>query len=184
MLWSTNFVFIHIPRTGGTVLTDAFGKLPYVSKDVLRYKHATVQQARQVVGESIWNKAYRFTILRDPWEIVASWYRHCQVPANADHCTPPWASYQQRIASMSLEQFVADELVNFVPEGGFLRQYADDVGMEILTLQDAVDTLIRRTGHDPSLEIRPYTTAEKHALSRDVRRRCWRDCEALGIEVD
>jgi hypothetical protein len=167
----------------GNVLETGAAWLPYGSKDVLRYKHATSQQARQVIGEAIWNKAYRFTILRDPWEIVASWYRHCQVPANPDHCTPAWAGYQQRIASMSIEQFVADELAHLVPEGGFLEHYADDMGLEILTLKDAVDTLTLRTGHDPSLEIRPYAKADMHALSRDVRNRCWRDCEALGIEV-
>jgi hypothetical protein len=145
MLWSTKFVFIHIPRTGGTVLTDTFGTLPFVSKDVLENKHVTARQASHIVGESIWNQAYRFTILRDPWEFVASWYRHCQVPADIEHSTPAWVQYQQHIALMSLEQFVANELASFVPEGGFLQLYANEDGVEVLTLEEAVSALIRLT---------------------------------------
>jgi hypothetical protein len=150
---------------------------------VLENKHVTARQARQIVGESIWNQAYRFTILRDPWEIVASWYRHCQVPADIEHSTAAWAQYQRRIASMSLEQFVANELASFVPEGGFLLLYANEDGVEVLTLEEAVATIIRLTQYDPELNVRPYAEVGEHPLSQDVRRWCWRDCEALGIEV-
>ena len=88
------------------------------------------------------------------------------------------------IYDRNYEQFLAEELASFVPEGGFLQRYVDEEGVEVLTLSEAVTALIRLTRHDPEFHIRAYAKIDEHPLSQDVRRWCWRDCEALGIEVD
>jgi hypothetical protein len=63
MMWSTKFVLLHIPRTGGTLLTGTFGHPPWVCKDVLRHKHVPAKLARsRVVGPEVYDRAHVFCI--------------------------------------------------------------------------------------------------------------------------
>src|SRR4051812_34956298 len=62
------FVFIHINRTAGTSIGRAIG-LP-------RKHHLTVREVIAQVGEAEWQRAYRFSIVRNPWDKVVSHYKH------------------------------------------------------------------------------------------------------------
>jgi hypothetical protein len=65
-------IFIHIPRTGGTVLkwclNDKIQNLEYIQKQ----GHAFARLRKQNVGD--WERRYKFTIIRNPWERAVSLY--------------------------------------------------------------------------------------------------------------
>ncbi len=63
-----NYVFIHINKTAGTSIIDVIGK-PF-------RKHLTVKEVIKVIGQKKWDKAYKFTVIRNPWDKVFSQYKH------------------------------------------------------------------------------------------------------------
>jgi hypothetical protein len=87
------FVFVHIPKTAGTSVSQAlaqhcgvldielggtaFGEAiqtPYLRRHGLR-KHSTAQQIREGIGAQRWASMTSFAVLRDPVERLASAYR-------------------------------------------------------------------------------------------------------------
>lgn len=63
-----DFVFIHINKTGGTSVNGVVGK-PF-------RKHLTVKDVIRIIGPKKWKTAYKFAIIRNPWEKVVSHYKY------------------------------------------------------------------------------------------------------------
>jgi chondroitin 4-sulfotransferase 11 len=63
------FVFIHINKNAGTSIGQAIG-LP-------KKQHLTVKEVIEIVGRPAWDgAAFRFSIVRNPWDKVVSHYNH------------------------------------------------------------------------------------------------------------
>ena len=63
-----DFVFIHINKTAGTSIVSYTGK-PF-------RKHLTAKEVIDVIGNEKWNSAYKFTVVRNPWDKMFSHYKH------------------------------------------------------------------------------------------------------------
>lgn len=59
------FLFIHINKTGGSSIEKALG---------IRSEHKTALEKMQQLGSRAWEKKYKFTIVRNPWDKVVSHY--------------------------------------------------------------------------------------------------------------
>lgn len=62
------FVFIHINKNAGTSIGHAVG-LP-------KKQHLTVKEVIEMIGRPAWDGAFRFSIVRNPWDKVVSHYNH------------------------------------------------------------------------------------------------------------
>ena len=73
---SEKFIFLHIPKTGGTsveyMLRD-FGTVLQGPKnfDSIYYKHATAESIKRTLKRE-YNKYFKFTFIRNPWDWVVS----------------------------------------------------------------------------------------------------------------
>lgn len=63
-----DFIFIHINKTAGTSVIKIIGK-PF-------RKHLTAKEIINVVGQKKWNNAFKFAVIRNPWDKVVSQYKH------------------------------------------------------------------------------------------------------------
>lgn len=87
-----NFLFIHIPKTGGNSIQNILSKysetilsypknrerLDYFEVKNLSYpslkKHSTLMDYRKVIDDQIFKKLYKFACVRNPWERMISLY--------------------------------------------------------------------------------------------------------------
>ena len=71
LLKEKNIIFIHIPRTSGTSIESNLG----VNLDKMKsQKHLRASQIKNLAGETGWLNAFKFSIVRNPWERVISLY--------------------------------------------------------------------------------------------------------------
>jgi hypothetical protein len=96
---SRNFAYIHIEKTGGTSIEEAL--IPYLNKDDLVFggnisdyktlekklfwKHTDANEMKNYLG-SEWNNIYKFATVRDPKEIMISFYFY--IKKNIQHLLP------------------------------------------------------------------------------------------------
>lgn len=92
-------IFIHIPKTAGTSITDLLkdnttnkkfrynnhGKLR-VLPDILDYhKHSSSSRYEKLLGENLYSEYFKFTFVRNPWDRMVSWFEYARLgrPYNA-----------------------------------------------------------------------------------------------------
>jgi chondroitin 4-sulfotransferase 11 len=76
MLLSTekNFLFIHIPKTGGSSINHLLN--PYRNFDYMTNSHLTIENYRNWVDTELFNKLFKFTFIRNPWDLQVSTWRY------------------------------------------------------------------------------------------------------------
>lgn len=134
------FVFVHIPRTSGVALCASLGGQTGVKVSAPADRHMRAAVAPLVIGEDVWAMAKKFSIVRNPWDIVASDYRltasQAGIGSATQNMTAGWDARVARLqADRSFERFVAEEYLGqfsgIVP-GGFWRTWCtDEDGVEM-----------------------------------------------------
>ena len=64
-----NVVFVHIQKTGGSSICTALG-LPGDHP----HKHMAAAELREIYGEAVWDSAFKFAFVRNPWDRLVSWW--------------------------------------------------------------------------------------------------------------
>lgn len=67
MVVKQNFFFIHINKTGGSSIERALK---------LDLDHKTAQEKIKQVGRKVWDDAFTFSVVRNPWDKVVSHYSY------------------------------------------------------------------------------------------------------------
>lgn len=73
---SENFIFVHIPKTGGTSVSNALGRYGTVLQGPanfgsIYFKHAYARDLKRMLG-SEYDRYFRFSVVRNPWDWVVS----------------------------------------------------------------------------------------------------------------
>lgn len=138
-----NFLFIHLPKTGGNSLQAALEKYsddeivsPYASQDgIERFsirneklgveKHATLGRYREIFGSQVCDQLYTFTVIRNPWDRAMSHY------------------FSPHLANLTWDRA---RFINVVETMPTLRQFigegGNQVGNDSVELDDFVDKIM------------------------------------------
>lgn len=74
-----SFLFIHIPKTGGTSIANAFGL------DSTRKGHVTIQEAQSMLETNVYKNYYKFCIVRNPIDRFISLYNYARMEESFYH---------------------------------------------------------------------------------------------------
>ena len=119
-----NYIFIHINKTAGTSIIDVIGK-PF-------RKHLTSREVIKVIGQKKWDAAYKFAVVRNPWDKVVSQYKH-NIKVNSSNMTNKKISFKDWVACTFGEP--KDEIYYarsqmFLPQVEWLKNYEGNIDMD------------------------------------------------------
>jgi len=120
------FIFIHIRKCAGTSITRALAPMlgehdlvlgctlegEKLEKEALKNgglaKHSTALQIMQTIGTEIWNSYFKFTFVRNPWDLMVSHY-HWALETNWDDAK----GYTDKIKKLDdFEDYILSPLSN------------------------------------------------------------------------
>ena len=119
-----NYIFIHINKTAGTSIIDVIGK-PF-------RKHLTSREVIKVIGQKKWDAAYKFAVVRNPWDKVVSQYKH-NIKVNSSNMTNRKISFKDWVGCTFGEP--KDEIYYarpqmFLPQVEWLKNYEGHIDMD------------------------------------------------------
>ena len=99
---SHQFIFLAIPKTGTSSIEKALGR--YASPLTQNFrKHATCARVKRELPPELWQGAFKFAFVRNPYDRMQSWYFYRQRPELADPAHPRHNRYTGNI---SFEEFI------------------------------------------------------------------------------
>lgn len=64
-----NLIFVHIQKTGGSSIAATIGQKVYSP-----HKHRFASELKLIHGAAVWDAAYKFAFVRNPWDRLVSWW--------------------------------------------------------------------------------------------------------------
>ena len=173
-------IFIHIPKTAGTSILAAIGKSSQDSRDHLPwYVYYTADPYK-------FNKYFKFTFVRNPWDRIYSTYRYLQAGGN-QKCDTPISniikSYQ------TFDQFIIDGLGNghfrnhllFLPMANFILGPNEEIMVDFVGRYENLQKDFERLGRNLKLTTRlPKLNRSPHLVFGDYTRAY---CSSKSIDI-
>ncbi|MCK5401123.1 MAG: sulfotransferase family 2 domain-containing protein [Flavobacteriaceae bacterium] len=119
-----NYVFIHINKNAGTSIIGVIGK-PF-------RKHLTVKDVIRVIGQKKWDEAYKFTVIRNPWDKVVSQYKH-NIKMNVTNMAKKKIEFKDWVACTYGEpknKFYYNRAQMFFPQIEWLKNYEEKIDID------------------------------------------------------
>lgn len=100
---SNKIIFIHIPKTGGTSVSNSLSL-----RRSMGGRHMTAIQTRDMYGQEIFDNAWKFTFIRNPWDRMVSvfhYYKHGLEQENKQ--------IRQGLANVEFDEFLKEHKTLF-----------------------------------------------------------------------
>lgn len=173
------FIFIHINKTAGTSIGKAIG-LPI--KDHLM---ATEVIAR--IGIDKWNEAYKFTVVRNPWDKVVSHYEYRRKKNKTQIASRniPFSDWVKMTYGENKDTFYYNNPRSFQPQLDWLKDDEGNLAMDYVikfeTINQGFDHVKHVIGLDTSL---PHLNASNRASYHSYYDDDTRDIVAKWFRAD
>ena len=188
-------IFIHIPKcAGNAVQKSLFGEVVF--------GHQTIRQYQVALPKVTYQNAWKFTIVRDPFERVVSAWRFLKAGGLHKHDADYFAENLSRYASF--DHFVNDWLVyqdldqcgcvHFKTQMHYIRDFRGRVAMDYMVklsdLNDEYHHIRKRLGGDElvvhneakDMEIKHATYLKNQETCKNIAKIYAEDIEVLGYE--
>jgi Sulfotransferase family len=175
-------LFIHIPKCGGTTVEHMFdsraqwndlviGGTPFGERVQPAYlerfglhKHISAKKALPIIGQKVWNRMFKFTLVRNPWNYILSYYTWCNNVVKHDQY--PFCNLAKK---QSFADFVTGPALSMIPAqhefifDGAGRCLLDFIG-RVETLQSDVRYAFSRAG----INVHPLPPQNSSSASGDT----------------
>ena len=180
------FIFVHINKTAGTSVGRAIG-LPV--KD-----HLMATEIIERIGAQAWEDAYKFTVVRNPWDKVVSHYEYRRKKDKTGIATNniPFDSWVRRTYGEDKDPVLYNNPRSFQPQVDWLKDADGVVSMDYIirfeSINEGFEHVRQAIGLDAEL---PHLNASQRAgyhayyddESRVIVAKWFReDIEAFGYE--
>lgn len=141
------FAFVHINKTGGSSVERALG---------LPFRHLTAPELRAAIGATRWKRWFSFTIVRNPWDKVASHY-HYRVRTNQTALRTHPVAFGEwvRLTYGEQDRRYFDSPKMFMPQTDWLVDEEGKIMVEFIgrfeRLEQDFRTICHRIGRDAQL---------------------------------
>jgi len=131
-----DYIFIHINKTAGTSIINIIGK-PF-------RKHLTAKEIIKVIGQDKWDKAYKFAVVRNPWDKVVSQYKH-NIKNNVTNMAKKEISFKDWVAgtygkNKGKYYFYRPQM--FLPQVEWLKDFEGKINMDkIIRFENLTDEM-------------------------------------------
>lgn len=152
------FVFIHINKTAGTSIGRAIG-LPI--KD-----HLTAAEVIARIGREKWDTAYKFTVVRNPWDKVASHYEYRRKKNKTEIASRniSFSDWLRMTYGDEKNTFYFNNPRSFQPQVEWLKDKDGKISIDFVARYESIiedfDQIKQSIGMDVNL---PYLNASKRA---------------------
>ena len=140
MVWShkRKIIFIHVPKTGGTSIERTLnlmnGRNGYGVIKHAAFQHFCWNEFKELLGEDIYNKYFKFSIVRNPYQRIISEYFWCDIPGigfKSNQSMDDFLNYAEEIVSKQnwYETIYHD---HFIPQTTYLFDNNDNLMIDKL----------------------------------------------------
>jgi len=152
------YVFIHINKTAGTSIGNAIG-LPVKH-------HQTAKEIIARIGGDKWNTAYKFTLVRNPWDKVVSHYEYRRKRNKTEVATRnvSFSEWVKKTYGTDKDPFFYNNPKAFQPQVEWLKDDQGKIAIDFIgkfeSISDDFDQIKNIIGIEAEL---PHLNASKRA---------------------
>jgi len=152
------YIFIHINKTAGTSIGNAIG-LPVKH-------HQTAREIIAKIGKDKWNTAYKFTLVRNPWDKVVSHYEYRRKRNKTEVATRnvSFSEWVKKTYGTDKDPFFYNNPKAFQPQVEWLKDEQGRIAIDFIgkfeSINDDFDQIKRIIGIEAEL---PHLNASKRA---------------------
>jgi chondroitin 4-sulfotransferase 11 len=127
------FIFIHINKTAGTSIGKAIG-LPL--KD-----HLTAREVIARIGMDKWDTAYKFTLVRNPWDKVVSHYEYRRKKNKTEIASRniPFSDWVRMTYGENKDTFYYNNPRSFQPQVEWLKDNEGNISIDFIGKFESID---------------------------------------------
>jgi chondroitin 4-sulfotransferase 11 len=150
------FIFIHINKTAGTSIGKAIG-LPVKH-------HQTAKEVIAGIGQAKWDNAYKFTLVRNPWDKVVSHYEYRRKRNKTELATRniSFAEWVKKTYGPDQDTFYYNNPKAFQPQVEWLKDNENNISIDFVGKFESInkdfDQIASAIGLDAQL---PHLNASK-----------------------
>ena len=152
------FIFIHINKTAGTSVGKAIG-LPV--KD-----HLTAREVIARIGRDQWDTAYKFTLVRNPWDKVVSHYEYRRKKDKTKIATRnmPFSEWVRKTYGEPKDSFYYNNPRSFQPQVEWLKDNEGRITIDFVGKFESINTDFKQIQSAIGLDTElPHLNASKRA---------------------
>mgnify|MGYP001036855903 CR=1 FL=1 len=188
-------IFIHIPKCAGNAVQQS------LFREVV-FGHQTIRQYQIALPKTLYEKTWKFTVTRNPWERIVSAWRFLEAGGFHEHDAEYFAENLSQYPTF--DDFVNDWLVyqdldlcgcaHFKTQLHYIRDFRGRVAMDYMVklsdLNDEYHHIRKRLGGDElvvhneakDMEIKHATYLKNQETCENIAKIYAEDIEVLGYE--
>lgn len=173
------YIFIHINKTAGTSIGNAIG-LPVKH-------HQTAREVISSIGRDKWDTAYKFTLVRNPWDKVVSHYEYRRKRDKTEVATRgiSFSEWVKKTYGPDKDSFYYNNPKAFQPQVEWLKNDEGKIDIDFIgkfeTINEDFDQIKKAIGLEAEL---PHLNASKREGYRSYYDAETREIVALWFRED